>query len=182
MNQLSDEELIALALRNSDQRALDELFSRHYRKVALWCLRYAGNRETAADLAQEVFLRAQRNLHSFAGNAQFSTWLYTICRNHCFNALKARKEAEELDGNLGTDAPEFEAELDRAEQSDKMREWVNTLLDETERQVFVLHYAEEMPLASITRLLGLTNASGAKAHIVSARRKLQEAVRRWRAR
>jgi hypothetical protein len=39
-----------------------------------------------------------------------------------------------------------------------------------------------MPLESITRLLGLTNSSGAKAYIVSSRRKLQERARRWRER
>jgi DNA-directed RNA polymerase specialized sigma24 family protein len=55
-------------------------------------------------------------------------------------------------------------------------------LDEIEKQVFILHYADEVPLKVITRLLGLTNRSGAKAYIVSARRKLSRAVREWKAR
>ena len=41
-----------------------------------------------------------------------------------------------------------------------------------------LHYAEEMPLDAITRLLSLKNSSGAKAYIVSAKRKLSSAVTR----
>jgi DNA-directed RNA polymerase specialized sigma24 family protein len=52
-------------------------------------------------------------------------------------------------------------------------------LDETERRVMTLHYGEDLTLDAVTRLLGLTNASGAKAYIVSARRKLSGAVRRW---
>jgi hypothetical protein len=48
--------------------------------------------------------------------------------------------------------------------------------------VFTLHYGDDMTLEAITRLLKLDNASGAKAYIVSARRKLDKATRRLRAR
>jgi len=47
--------------------------------------------------------------------------------------------------------------------------------------VFTLHYAEDVPLDAITRLLRLENASGAKAYIVSAKRKLARAAERWKA-
>ena len=63
-----------------------------------------------------------------------------------------------------------------------MRALLATALDETERRVFTLHYGEDVPLDAITRLLRLTNASGAKAYVVSARRKLARAVQRLRAR
>jgi RNA polymerase sigma-70 factor, ECF subfamily len=55
-------------------------------------------------------------------------------------------------------------------------------LEETERVVFTLHFAEDLPLDTITRMLNLTNPSGAKAYLVSAKRKLQRAVRIWKAR
>ena len=53
---------------------------------------------------------------------------------------------------------------------------MNKSLDETESKVITLHYVHELPLNSITRLLGLENQSGAKAFIVSARRKLERVV------
>ena len=53
---------------------------------------------------------------------------------------------------------------------------IGSTLTETESQVLNLHYAEELPLDTVTRLLKLRNASGAKAFVVSARRKLQRAV------
>ena len=53
---------------DADRDALiDELFGRHYERVARWCLRFAGDREQAADLAQDVFLKAYRHLDSFRG-------------------------------------------------------------------------------------------------------------------
>ena len=55
-------------------------------------------------------------------------------------------------------------------------------LDETEAQVVNLHYYQEVPLDAITRLLDLSNPSGAKAYVVSARRKLSAAAQRWKQR
>jgi hypothetical protein len=45
-----------------------------------------------------------------------------------------------------------------------------------------MHFGEELPLDVITRMLNLTNASGAKAYLVSAKRKLDKAAKRWQAR
>src|SRR4051794_30620977 len=94
MGPLPDEELVARyqaqpGSPEADQY-LDQLFQRYRPKVALWCLRLVGDREAAADLAQEVFLKAFRAIASFRGEAKFSTWLYSIARNHCFNAVKSR--------------------------------------------------------------------------------------------
>jgi DNA-directed RNA polymerase specialized sigma subunit len=54
------------------------------------------------------------------------------------------------------------------------------VLNETEQRVMTLHYGLEMELGAITTALGLTNTSGAKAFIVSAKRKLNAAVKRWK--
>jgi RNA polymerase sigma-70 factor, ECF subfamily len=50
-------------------------------------------------------------------------------------------------------------------------------LDETEAQVMFLHYGQELSLNAVSRMLELDNKSGAKAYIVSARRKLNAAIR-----
>ncbi len=88
---LSDEELLAEArrLRGVERDALvNELFARHYERVARWCLRFTGNRDSAADLAQDVFLKAHRHLDSFRAASRFSTWLYSIVRNESSNRLQ----------------------------------------------------------------------------------------------
>lgn len=183
----SDEELVAeyQARRGASGAAVvNELFSRYSRKVALWCYRFTGDQDQAADLAQEVFTRAYRHLDSFRGDAKFSTWLYSIVRNHCLNAAKTRAMAPEqiADSELAETADPnaasaFEA-IEQAEMAALARELMAECLDETERRVMVLHYGEDVPLADVTRVLGLSNSSGAKAYIVSAKRKLSLALRR----
>jgi len=71
---------------------------------------------------------------------------------------------------------------ERRHRGNRLREFLLTTLDQTERAVFTLHFGDEMPLDAITRLLGLDNNSGAKAYIVSAKRKLAKAAKRLRAR
>jgi RNA polymerase sigma-70 factor (ECF subfamily) len=186
--QLSTEELVArvLALAGSPEgdRCANELFQRHYSRVAYWCLRFSGDRESAADLAQEIFARAHRALKDFQGQSKFSTWLYTIARNHCLNAAKARsvrpiEVGEEALAELPGDDSSLTGERESAGRL--AHQLLDEALDETEKRVFTLHYGDELTLAAITRLLGLNNVSGAKAYIVSAKRKLNRCLQRWRA-
>ncbi len=189
---LPDEELLSRARNESDTAAsrvlVQELFSRHHRKVAAWCLRFTGDRERAADLAQDVFLKAYTSLGSFEGKSKFSTWLYTITRNHCFNHLKSARncttevDAEEL-ARIGDESSlDIFEEIENRESRLAFRALVREVLSDTERRAMVLHYVEELPMATVTRVLALNNPSGAKAQIVSAKRKLQKALARWRAR
>jgi RNA polymerase sigma factor (sigma-70 family) len=189
---LSDSELIAryLAASGRDGGAVwvDELFRRYYAKVVRWCLRFAGNRDDAYDVAQGIFVKAHRNLESFRGESQVSSWLYAITRSECMNFLKARSarpdrlEDEVLEAVPGGDASCPELALQRERSAQAVRALLDEALDETEKSVFTLHYGDDLPLKVITRLLGLTNRSGAKAYIVSARRKLSRAARQRKAR
>jgi RNA polymerase sigma factor (sigma-70 family) len=190
---LSDEALIARyraeADKSSAEEYLNELFRRHHVKVARWCLSVTGDRESAADLAQEVCVKAYQNLSYFKGQSKFSTWLYSITRNHCLNAVRSRANAPEMDSDelvmetlpdMSSDSPL--ASVERKQQAEIARQLINETLEETEKAVFTLHFGEELPLDAITRMLNLDNASGAKAYLVSAKRKLDRAAKRWKAR
>ena len=189
MEPLSDEDLVAQYRASAGRHEADslwnELFRRHHGRVALWCLRLTGDRESAADLAQEVFLKAFRYLDSYRGESKFSTWLYSIARNHCFNEIKARTAKPEVSSEpllaaLADTSPDAHTKLERQDAAQMLREIVRDSLSEVEARVVTLHYAEELPLTAVTRLLNLDNTSGAKAYIVSARRKLARAVARWK--
>jgi RNA polymerase sigma-70 factor, ECF subfamily len=195
LERLSDEEL-AIRYRDaadSDSRELciNELFRRNFSRVARWCLRFVNDRETAADLAQEIFTKAYQHLNSFQAQSKFSTWLFSIARNHCLNAVRANMRQatelrEEVDEQFLGEIPDGRSTpYDVAEHESDARmvsELLNDSLDETERNVFTLHYGEDMPLEAITRILRLENQSGAKAYIVSAKRKLARLVQQRAAR
>lgn len=186
----SDDELLAaLARATGDERRqlADELFSGHYERVARWAFRFTGDRERAADVAQNAFIKAYRHLDDFRGSSRFSTWLYTIVRHECFAEARKRPRGREETGDdalVDVPADGDDPEQQAARRSDGVlaHQLLAETLDETERTVFVLHYGDDQPLDAITRTLGLANTSGAKAYIVSAKRKLAKAVRRFAAR
>jgi RNA polymerase sigma-70 factor (ECF subfamily) len=191
MRESSDEQLVAKFRANGGSpganRWIDELFGRYHSKVALWCYRFTGDRETAGDFAQDVFLRAYKSIDSYRGDSKFSTWLYTIARNHCINEMKTRSvRPEQASQPLELDIEDADREsvlsaLERKESLDSMRTLMESTLDETEKRVMVLHFADEITLDAITRLLELKNPSGARAYVLSAKRKLSVVVQRWKA-
>jgi RNA polymerase sigma-70 factor, ECF subfamily len=185
----TDEDLLADLTRatpDERRRLADELFERHYERVGRWCLRFTGDRELAADVAQNVFIKAYRHLDDFRGQSRFSTWLYTVARHECFAQLRrhARDPEGDDDALVGVPTPDDDPEtlVARASDGQYAHQVLLETLDATERAVFVLHYGDELPLDAITRALGLGNTSGAKAYIVSAKRKLARAVKRIAAR
>ena len=189
MGVLSDEELVARYRASGETRRrefLDQLFERHRTRVAAWCYRMTGEVDAATDLAQDVFLKAFQNLESFRGQSKFTTWLYSIARNHCLDALKSRAAMPAIAGEAALEhvadqqAGEVLSNMERRQAEDVVRHLMRESLDETEAKVMTLHYVHELPLDAVTRLLKLTNASGAKAFVVSARRKLARAINEWR--
>lgn len=191
LDRLSDEELIEQARRAAPGAAdpfLSTLYRRYQPKVAAWCLRICNDREEAADVAQEVFLRVHERLGSFRGDSRFSTWLYTVTRSVAINRGMAarRRYAEALDDEgvpePADPAPGAEQEVEKGQILAAFREAMERDLEPLEAKVLYLHFVDGMPLAAITELLQLGNKSGAKAYIVSGGRKLKRRFGKWLAR
>jgi RNA polymerase sigma-70 factor, ECF subfamily len=127
-------------------------------------------------------------LDHFRDESKFTTWLYTIARNQCFNASQRRSrspedsvEQDQLDLHGSTSA-QFDSELEQSQLVEIAKGMLASELTTMESRAMTLHFVEGLPLDTISRLLSLDNRSGAKAYIVSAKRKLKTAVDRWKAR
>jgi RNA polymerase sigma-70 factor (ECF subfamily) len=188
LSELADEELVARA-RAADadgrQAALEVLYGRYYARVASWCVRFSGRREEAAELAQEVFLRVHDRLDSFRGDSRFSTWLYLVTRSVVINRgqTAARRRTESLDEEGAVEpfdpTPAVADVLADGQVHAELRRAMREDLEPLEGRAFYLHFVSGMTLDRVTALLGLTNKSGAKALVVSAKRKLHRGFGRW---
>jgi RNA polymerase sigma-70 factor (ECF subfamily) len=176
--------LCASTNRETSNAVFAEVFARYEQRVISWCYRVTRDRESATDLAQEVFLKAFRHCRSFRGDSRLSTWLFSIARNHCLTAIRRRHDEvvplETANGKVLAEASCSRSawEDDRLELCNSLLRLMNRTLEPLEVRVLTLHYAHEVPLAVITRQLALTNPSGAKAYIVNARRKLNRIASR----
>ena len=180
---IPDHALMSLLANTADQNTFDhlfeELFYRYNRQVTRWCYKLARNQDRALDLAQEVFVKAFRSIHTFRGDSHLSTWLYVITRNHCLNRLRQfqrEPDGQAADGSccqLVSRAEDAQSVIERTQAYQHTFDFLRSLLTPLEIQVIVLHHVHEMTLSAITRKLRLSNRSGAKAYIVSAKRKLK---------
>ena len=165
--------------RHAAEQVFGDVFRRHITRVTNWCYRLTGDREQAGDLAQEVFLKAFQSLNTFRGTSRLSTWLYVVTRNHCLNTLRRWKNepvtcAVEIPLDLrGAAGQEIQAALEQKQSFQNIYRQIAAALTPMELRVITLHYAHDISLNTITRQLLLSNRSGAKAYIVSARRKLK---------
>lgn len=86
----ADRALVA-RVQQGDVDAFDELVARYRERILGVVYHLTSNREDAADLTQDVFIKAFRSLNRFQGQSSFFTWLYRIAINTTLNHLqKAR--------------------------------------------------------------------------------------------
>lgn len=76
---------------DGDLDAFEELVLLFDKKIYNYCLRMTNNRSDAEDLAQEVFLKAYKNLKNFRNDSKFSTWIYRIAYNTCIDNYRKKR-------------------------------------------------------------------------------------------
>jgi RNA polymerase sigma factor (sigma-70 family) len=107
----SDDELVVRA-GAGDVAAFTDLLGRHQGAVYRYCWRIFRNHHTAEDLAQEFFVKLFRNAGRYVPEGHFTTYMYRVLTNLCFDALRRRKrrqktEALQLDP-VGAEGTELE--------------------------------------------------------------------------
>src|SRR3981189_786050 len=85
-----DRELVRRA-QADDKEAFEELVRRHQHRVFAVAGGILRRREDVEDIAQQVFVKAYFSLKRFDQRAAFSTWLYKITVNECWDLLRKRK-------------------------------------------------------------------------------------------
>lgn len=173
MEELDDLELVARFQAMDDLDAFNCLVRRHQAKVRVLLIQMLGSsgRQDADDLAQEVFLRVHRKLHSFRRESSFSTWLYRITYRTFLNSRRKRRETplspEDLVKLSGSseNAPSVPLRMDLAQAL--------KLLSERQRAAILLNYQNGFSHPDISRILRVPLGT-VKTLILQARTLLQQ--------
>lgn len=79
------------AARNGDAKAMERLLALHEPRIYRFGLRMCGNEADARDVLQETLLTAFKNISSFRGDSQLSTWLFQVARSFCIKQRRRRE-------------------------------------------------------------------------------------------
>lgn len=182
-----DSELLTRA-QAGDVAAFEGLVERHRARVFQLALRMLSSEDDAAEVLQESFLSAYRNLPHFRGDAQFGSWVYRIAANHALMRLRHRKVVNQVEspmetptfnerGSLVDEVTNFrDAEGDAIDKELRNAiEGAASQLGDDYREVFVLKDLEGLSYEEIAELTGAT-VPAVKSRLHRARLTLRAAI------
>ncbi len=171
LSALSDRDLVSRAMAG-DKEALSTLLQRYRPVVMRHLQRYPVDDADRKDLMQEAMLQVVRKLHTFRGDAQFSTWLYRVTANAALMKMRSerRRRATSLeDANpeengipLHPAGGEWADRADRRMEAHQLNVRLERALAELPqgyRAVGIEHYLEGKPLQGVADNLGTTESA-----------------------
>ena len=148
---------VIAACQQGDREAFRMLFEAHKDRVYAIALHYSGNDATAQDIAQQVFLKLMTNIKQFNFQSEFTTWLYRMVANTCFDEQRRwRKlipfgDVTEVQAMRTTE--NIEANYTRLEISENVGLAISSLKPKL-RMPILLKYIEGMSYEEIALVLG----------------------------
>src|ERR1700674_857921 len=182
-----DRELVRRA-QGEDKEAFEELIRRHQHRVFAVAGGILRRREDVEDISQQVFVKAYFSLKRFDQRAAFSTWLYKITVNECWDLLRKKKvrplvyesdlseeQARQVmtSGERGTSGPDASERLEARERVERLLQG----LDERDRLMLILKEVEGFSIEEIAKVLDL-NANTVKVRLFRARRRVVSQARK----
>lgn len=184
----ADEDALILRAQKGDRDAFEALVRLHEQKVLRLTMQVVRSEDEARDLFQEVFLKIYRSLPRFRFQSSFSTWVYRVVMNVCFDYLRRQRNREEVQTPAREDGePEFyETVADgrpalnpertlRAGEIGQRIEGALKRLSPRERMIFELRHYQGLRLRAIGELCG-TSEETAKNCLFRATQKLRLAL------
>jgi RNA polymerase sigma-70 factor (ECF subfamily) len=177
------------SIEGISSEGFDEIVKRHQRRVYRVLFLLLKDEDAAGTLTQECFLRAYRKRGSFRGECSIETWLLRIAVNLSRDYGKSRRVwfwrkfiGLEATGASADKPRQFPSSQPSPERVVLAREQLAAVwtavasLSQQQRAIFLLRFAEEMPLAEIAEVLQL-KVGTIKAQLFRATAKLRETVR-----
>ena len=183
VSSLPDAELMRRVSAMGDDRAFDELYNRHSRRLTGFLLRQlGGDGERAADLAQDTFMRVWSKRGMYRPEGEFLTWMFSIAFNLLKNEYRhsdysnaylqhvqhTHDESRDEDISMTLDDKAFDAALQKELQG----------LDPQSRTLFSLRYEEDLPVAQIALIMEIPEGT-VKSRLHTLIQKLKEKLNNY---
>lgn len=181
---------LMLRVREGDEAAFAQLVATYQDRLIGLLTNMVGDRTSAEDTAQEVFLRIYRARHGYEANAKFSTWLFSIAHNLASNTRRSRTRRKESQLNSAPDSsgPQSPQEqlvaeksalmpsrvMAKAELIEKVQAAMESL-NERQRMALLLHKFEGMNYIDIGAAMEMT-PQAVKSLLSRARDQLRMAL------
>jgi RNA polymerase sigma-70 factor (ECF subfamily) len=188
---LSDPDVrLMLEFQGGHQPSFETLMRKYFSRLLNFIYRYVGDRETAEDLTQEVFICVYKSGPRYQPQSKFQTWVFTIARNLSLNELRRHKHhIVSLDENVFSETERLKCqardahgtsldqELLKEERKSAIRAAINDL-PESQRVAVLLRRYEQFSYEEIARTMSIS-VKAVKSLLNRAKGNLKDRLSKW---
>lgn len=149
--------------KKNKHQGLEILYERYKKYVYTIAYHYAGNKDDALDLTQEVFVSIFNSLDNFKEEFSILPWVKKITVNKCLNFIRDKKEAVSLNQTIG-DGNEIQDLIPSHENTESKAQYLDTKqsletaitkLPSEERMAVILRHNKGMKYDDIAKVMDI---------------------------
>jgi len=168
----NDDLRLAKGCAEGDTTIFEEIYRDHSDRMKSIAYNHLGNVSDAEDAVQETFLKVHRAASTYNGESAFTTWMYRVLINTCYDALRRRlRRIQEAPMDDVITTERAGSSVDDAKRM-TLRKMLNGL-PEQRRSVFLLFEVEGLTHAEIAQVLNITEGNS-KWILFATKKQLQE--------
>jgi RNA polymerase sigma-70 factor, ECF subfamily len=176
----NDDNDLALVRRlvAGEEAAMHELYAAYGQRLYAYALRLTDNPALSEDVVQEALVAVWKSARKFRGEGCLLAWLLGIVHHTALKSLRHRSQpiTDEMEETLETGQPSPEQQVERDEQSDRLRVTLRSLSPE-HRAVLELVFYQGLSLEEVARVCRVPLGT-VKSRLSYARRSLRGALTR----
>ena len=163
---------LAQGCAGGDSTIFEEIYRQHSDRMKSIAYNHLGNVSDAEDAVQETFLKVHRAASTYNGESAFTTWMYRVLINTCYDALRRRQRR--IQSTSMDDAMPVERAGVSVDDAKRMTlRKMLAELPEQRRTVFTLFEIEGLSHAEIGQILNISEGNS-KWILFATKKQLQE--------
>ena len=168
-------------LRSGDHGAFARFIDKYKETVFLCCRRLGLREDEAEDVASETFMAAYKGLQRYRGQAELSTWLWSIAYRRAVSYLRKNRKHLQLDAEpdefrqAGSSQEQEPAAAMQGEETEKIVWNAVERLPRLWAMAVILYYREEKSIIEVAKIMQ-TKENTIKTYLFRSRQKLKKAL------
>jgi RNA polymerase sigma-70 factor, ECF subfamily len=154
------EQIVIKKCQLGDLEQFGFLYEKYIRKIYDFIFYKTHHKETAEDIASEVFMKALESINQFDPcKGTFQAWIYQIARNKTIDHYRTKKTDENIDDAWDISGNEDPAgEIDARNKLEKIKRYIKNL-ESRQRDVLIMRIWQEMSYKEISEILNFSEAN-----------------------
>ncbi|GAA0615294.1 RNA polymerase sigma factor [Virgibacillus siamensis] len=168
-------------IMNGSEAAMEVLTRRYYKSIFSFVYRKVGNKDSAYDLTQDIFIKMIKKIDTYSNKGSFKSWLYTLAVNHCRDYWKSAdykvtSKQSELPDYLSNEQNQVPYIFEKKETREQVKAAVEEL-PEYQKEVVLLKYFHDLKIRDISEVTK-AKESTVKSRLRQGLSKLEVIIRR----